>query len=118
VVEQVGLLLKQRLDLGLVEAQSDEMVEGTLDDFGASLHPFPFGKGRTVLNRIPASDLGGEQAFLFQLLVGLPYCMEGYVELVAEGAGRWKRVLNCVVACGNEITKLFYQLLADGRLEI
>jgi hypothetical protein len=86
VVEEGGLLLKQRLNLRVAEAEAHEGPQGFVDDFGPSFDAFTLREWRSLLHGVPAADLCTQKALFFQFLVGFADGVEGDVQLVPKGS--------------------------------
>lgn len=84
VVEKIGLLLKERIDLGVAEPEPYQRAKSIVDNLGTPFDALALGKGRPLFDRVSTTDLGAQEPFFFQFLIGLPHRMEGHVEPVAE----------------------------------
>lgn len=112
VIEEVGLLLKERLDFCLAEAQPDEGLEGVLHHLGALLNSVAFLERSALLDRVAAPDLGAQEAFFLERLIRLADGVERDVEAIAQLPGGGEGIADLVMARRNQVPKLIHELVA------
>ena len=99
--ERLELFLEKVFDLGFLQAQPDEFLEGFLHDRRPSFDAFALAQRRAFLHPKTAADAHRQPAFFFQLLIRFPHRMERHTDLLGQHPRRRKRLVDLKLSAGD-----------------